>query len=462
VPTDRTRIRELLTQPSESLNVEIKRWLDPDQEIGTAKIVKAVLALRNRNGGALVLGFDNRTLEPNDANRPGDLHASFHVDIIQGLVSRFASESFEVEIVFEAVSGREHVVIVVPDGVTAPVAVRRELALKNERLLAVGDVYFRTLNANGTPSTARARPEDWRVMLDICFENREADIGRFLRRHLGPRAAAVGAALSSAQQQASLHPVIQLLREGEVRYLAALEKRTFDDAEKRLVDAGKWSVALVCNPERAEAVTDKTFLNIVGSSNPNYTGWPLWRDPRPVRDRICRPGIVDGAWELLLVSQPVDTLSIPRLEFSRFDAKGAFYSLRNLQDDVNQSFGPALYLDPVLVLRRVTEALAVGIAIAKSLGWQPPANLAFAFSWTKLKGRQLSPWADPFSTLGGGVANDDVIETFVTLGLDTSPTALAPYVQRATERLFALFDGARVPPQAIEDVVRLVLERRNA
>jgi hypothetical protein len=87
VTADRNRIRELLAQPGESLNVEIKRWLDPDQAIGAAKIIEAVFGLRNRNGGALIFGFDNKTLEPNDANRPGNLHALFHVDRVQGLIS---------------------------------------------------------------------------------------------------------------------------------------------------------------------------------------------------------------------------------------------------------------------------------------------------------------------------------------------------------------------------------------
>jgi hypothetical protein len=459
VTADRNRIRELLAQPGESLNVEIKRWLDPDQAIGAAKIIKAVFGLRNRNGGALIFGFDNKTLEPNDANRPGNLHALFHVDRVQGLISRFASEPFEVEVIFETVNGREHVIIAVPDGVTAPVAVKRELLFDNKSLLTAGDIYFRTLNANGTPSTARARPEDWRRILEICFENREADIGRFLRRHLGPQVAPAVATMLSGTQT-SIYPVMELLKEGERRYLAAVERRTFDETERRLIDAGKWSVALVCTPERIEAVTDQTFLNIVGACNPNYTGWPIWRDPRPVRDRITRAGIIGGAWELLFIWQPEDALSIPRLEFSQFDAKGQFYSLRNLQDDVSRNFGPHLYLDPVLVLRRITEALAVGIAIANSLGWQSGGRLAFAFRWTKLSGRQLTPWADPFGTLGGGMANDDAIETFVALELDIPPTALAPYVQRATERLFALFDGARVPLSAIEEIVSLVLARR--
>jgi hypothetical protein len=290
VATNRNRIRELLAQPSESLNVEIKRWLDPDHHVGAAKIVKALFGLRNRNGGVLIFGFDNKTLQPNNANRPDDVHASFHVDKIQGLVSRFASESFEVEIVFETVGGREHVVIVVPDGITAPVAVKRELVLEKESLLAVGDIYFRTLNSNGTPSTARARPDDWHAILDICSENREADIGRFLRRHLGAQAEIVAATLSSTRPQAPEHRVVQLLGEGELRYHAAIERRTFDDSESRLVAAGKWCVALACIPQRGEAVTNQTFLNIVGASNPNFTGWPLWRDPRLVRDRITGRG----------------------------------------------------------------------------------------------------------------------------------------------------------------------------
>jgi hypothetical protein len=143
-----------------------------------------------------------------------------------------------------------------------------------------------------------------------------------------------------------------------------------------------------------------------------------------------------------------------------FDAKGEFYSLRNLQDDVSRDFGPGLYLDPLLVLRRVTEAFAVGIAIAKALGWGPRTQLAFAFRWMKLSGRSLTPWVDPFATVGGGTANDNNIETFVAFELDTATTAIAPLVGRATERLFALFDGARVPLSVIEEIVRLVLERR--
>jgi hypothetical protein len=64
------RIDALLAAPSESLNVEIKRWIDPASPEGAAKIAKATLALRNRNGGYLIVGLDDTTLLPVAEGRP--------------------------------------------------------------------------------------------------------------------------------------------------------------------------------------------------------------------------------------------------------------------------------------------------------------------------------------------------------------------------------------------------------
>ena len=54
---DRELLERLVERPGETLNVEIKAWLDPAQVADAAKIIKACLALRNRNGGHLVIGF---------------------------------------------------------------------------------------------------------------------------------------------------------------------------------------------------------------------------------------------------------------------------------------------------------------------------------------------------------------------------------------------------------------------
>ncbi len=64
---DQSRIDDLAARPSESLNVEIKCWISADEPEGIAKIVKAAQAIRNRNGGFLLLGFNDKTLSPDPA-----------------------------------------------------------------------------------------------------------------------------------------------------------------------------------------------------------------------------------------------------------------------------------------------------------------------------------------------------------------------------------------------------------
>lgn len=180
---DQRQIDALVANPTESLAVEMKQWIDPGTIQGQAKIIRAVFALRNRNGGFLIVGFDNHGA-PDVANQLADPRTSFHIDIIQGMVSRYAQELFEVGVGFSAREGSDYPVIVVPPGVQTPVAAKRDLVEGETRPVKIGDVYFRTLASNGMPSTSVARPEDWRGIIGICFDNRDADVGRFLRRQM--------------------------------------------------------------------------------------------------------------------------------------------------------------------------------------------------------------------------------------------------------------------------------------
>jgi predicted HTH transcriptional regulator len=75
-----SEIQSLIDRPSESLTVELKRWIDPNSAEGQAKIAKAAIALRNFNGGYLVIGFDDKTLEPDVVNTPSNVRAIFHID----------------------------------------------------------------------------------------------------------------------------------------------------------------------------------------------------------------------------------------------------------------------------------------------------------------------------------------------------------------------------------------------
>ena len=175
-----SQMQDLLNHRAEGLNVEIKTWISADVPHGIAKIVKGSLALRNRNGGFLIIGFDNKSLKPDVTNRPSDAKGAFHIDKIQGLISRFSSELFEIGVAFPQLDGREYPVIVVPEGVRTPVAAKANLIDSGSKyLIRIGDVYFRTLAANGTPGTALARPQDWGDIVEICFETARPMLGDF-------------------------------------------------------------------------------------------------------------------------------------------------------------------------------------------------------------------------------------------------------------------------------------------
>jgi hypothetical protein len=464
VNIDQDRINDLVAHPSESLNVEIKRWINPDDCEGIAKIVKAALAIRNRNGGFFLIGFDDQSLMPDTGTRPPDVRTVFHLDKVQALVSKYASEIFEIGVGFGNRDGLEYPVIVIPEGVVAPVAAKRGLMDDaGHCLIREGEFYFRTLRSNGTPSTARAQPSDWQDIIEICFENKEADIGRFLRRHLAGSNAGLITALTGLHGSPVPSPPTQrddteaLLNDGEKRLQAAIVARELNPEEAAATKGGTWSVALVVDPPNTAAITDTNFLNTVAAANPQYTGWPVWLDSRGFTDQTSRPKVINKAWQALIIS----FRSLKHVDFMRMEPKGKFYLWRVLQDDLTDRVDPGTALDVILVLIRVAEAMAVGLSLAKALGWNGEARLGFGFRWTGLSGRALNSWANPLVLVSGGyVAHDTTADTFVEIPLDTPLSALTPYVEQATKELFLLFDGYTLPSEVVEGWVRRLLERR--
>ncbi len=133
-------------------------------------------------------------------------------------------------------------------------------------------------------------------------------------------------------------------------------------------------------PPNSTAVPDREFLTRFMSANPQFTGWPVWLDSRSFTDELSRPSVIAKVWQALIVSAKGWS---SHLDFMRLDAKGEFYLWRALQDDlVPTRVQPRTVLDPILVIIRVAEAIAVGLSAAHSLGWNEDAHLGFAFKWT--------------------------------------------------------------------------------
>jgi hypothetical protein len=417
------------------------------------------MALRNRNGGYLVIGLEDKSLTR--IPRTGREHEiNFHVDVIQGIISRFSYPPFEISVKFGVIDGTDYPIIVVPEGVTVPVACKRDLADSSGRVLLREDgVYFRTLNANGTPSTSLAKAADWRDIVEICFDNRETDIGRFLRKHLGREVNLKGFVADGGIDQPSLRQrAITHISDSESFRQVALNTRLSGQEKEFAEKAGQYAVALVLDPTRPHDNSDTSFLNTVSGANPQYTGWPAWLDSRNFTDQASRPVKVERAWQALIWSYGRGFGA--HADFIRMHAKGEFYLWRILQDDLTDKVPPYTKLDVALVVYRVAEILAVGLAFAKALDQPETSKLGFAFKWWNISGRELDSWANPMRMPPYGRRSfDNEVESYVELNANTPPQAVAPYVLEAVRDLLLAFDGFSISLAVVESIVTEVLRR---
>lgn len=149
-------------------------------------------------------------------------------------------------------------------------------ALGGNNLVKKGTVYFRSLHSNGLVSSAEVQPDDWPEVMQICMDNREADIGRFVRRHLaGPDVATIIEALQPTQSAAAVGPTLSeragtWLDEGATRRKYAVSRwsgQAHDpDITSSDVDtflrAGAWEVGLATNPPVTGKVADEAFYRL--------------------------------------------------------------------------------------------------------------------------------------------------------------------------------------------------------
>jgi hypothetical protein len=298
----------------------------------------------------------------------------------------------------------------------------------------------------------------------VCFDNREADIGRFLRRHLVGLSADQLKTLMSAMTEAAAPPaptmtdrLSAVLDAGLTRFQAVKSER-----QPTLPPYGWWEIAAIVEGAPPIQTADLRFRDTLLSSNPNLTGWPPWVDSRHFAKPFQPYLADDSTWEAF-----INTVgeSAGALDFWRLSNKAEFYLYRAYSDDVSGHQGaptPMTVLDFGLPVFRVAEVLAVGQAFASALG--APADsgsIGFSFRWSGLKDRELSAWARPRRVmLPGRRSYRDSVRSSIELPLDTPASALHAFVDEATKPLFEAFDGLRLDPSIVEGLVRQLLERR--
>ena len=453
-----TELQSLIRNPSESLSTEVKTWLNLTTDDGKANLIRAILALRNHNGGRIIIGFDASTMLPDEAKRPDTFRIDYSIDKVQQLVGKYASPLFEVLVDFVERDRSLFPVITIPSGIKTPVMVRVDLT-SQKKPIKQNEVYVRALQ-NHTPSSIIARPEDWDALLQRCFDNREADIGTFLRRHLGSidesvlRGFANTIAASKDVFQTDQDLLRSLLTESENRFTKVLKPK-----KDGLADFGTWEVVLIVQG-KAPVHAMNEVLNLIKLHNPNYTGWPIWMDPRHI-DKLTPPFVFEGFWESLIIDMSYGN----SVDFMRFSPEGKFSLIRGYFEDLpvaKDAPPPFKTLDMVGVIRDVAETIAVGLALAR--GWHfgsPGATLGFLFRWNRINGRALVTRRNRRQYPFMSPAVQDMVESTVLVPIDAPESMIATHVRKVVDDLFVVFNGTSADIGMVESETKSVLQRKN-
>ncbi len=193
-----------INHPRETFSCELKPWINPSANAyDQVKIAKICLALRNKDGGTLLIGLSDEG-ESMDVPDNYDPNALFTQDTVQAIVSAYSAQQFGVDVHHVELSEPQNhqvVAIVVPGGIKSPALCRKDSATDQYPSVKKGFVYTRTVASNGTISSAPASQQDIDDITQTCFDNRVADIGQFLGRHLTKQNLDVLKAAIEAQDQ---------------------------------------------------------------------------------------------------------------------------------------------------------------------------------------------------------------------------------------------------------------------
>lgn len=442
-------LSNLLRAPSESLAVEFKSWLDLTDEADRAKIVRALIALRNNNGGVLVIGFDDKSLQPVTTGRPTDVASAYHADKIQGIVKDYVTVPFEVRIELVERNGNKFPVFTVESGVITPALTRR-----SGEKVKQNAVYVRSVQNGVVESTEPRTPEDWDLLFRICFDNREADIARFFQRNLS------GITREIRQLSAAGEPLITLFDDSSKHFITATGYRQKKETILPSAPIGWQQVGAIIQgklkPLALAGLLDQLFPR-----QPQLSGWPIWIDSRQLR-KNSHPHINKGGWEALVTLEKPDRYTTPLVDFWRLEPR-RFYHQRTYEDDVLASLGEhkGTVLDYVIAIKRVTEALVVAHAFAQTLVVEPEkASLGVRFRWTLLRDRRFVSWSNPGRDLWTATtAFQDEASAEFELPLATARTSLVPYVVKAVEPLFEAF-GSDLAPTLGTEIATPILRTR--
>lgn len=436
-PPDRSRLADLLLDARETLDVEIKGWLDlANSEEHKALLAKALLALANSGGGFVILGFEERDTGAAPASgRPPTLDA-YSQDLINAIVQNYAEPAFHCSVhhVQHPVSG-VHPVIGVPGGHRVPIRAKR--SGPNNQIVQQHIVYIRRPGPRSEqPLTGR----EWDELFARCLDARRDELLERIRDLLTGKPSSEDYRKEASQLDTWL---------GECERIWQSRIGTLPPDSPSRCPHGFFTLAYDLDSLQRPSLSE--LLDILRDA-PKLTGWNTWWVP--TRQGIA-PYISDGAIECWIggdTSDHQEHRDAAHADFWRVSPQGLAFLLRGYQEDgdhaLRAGIQPGTSIEPTLPIWRVGEGLLHSAYLAKRLGAD---NVRFRVRFTGLRNRQFIQWANPMDyAWAAGVSKDDALTLDTHIGVDALTGNLVEVVQSLLSPLYERFDFTRLPLEIVQ------------
>jgi hypothetical protein len=442
---------DLINEPRETLDVEVKEWLDLTDNDHRAMIAKEIIALANHGGGFLVIGFEEKsdgTFQPS-AGRPVNLDA-WSQDGIQSIVAKYTDPGIQCRVLHRvsAASREKHPIIAVPGGHRVPI--RAKAGAPDGKKLVAHRVYVRRPGpASEEPKTA----EEWDRFLERCMQNRQAELLEAMRSIMAGVVPNAGPATATRSDQLKAFEAQAAVRwEALSATLPAGSSPTFPHGYYDL------SMALDGDFDRQSLAN---LRDTVRSAVRNHSGWPpfVYLNRAPYT-----PKPVDGAIECWVGPNTDGSYDKPaHHDFWRISPDGLFFTRRGYPEDGGwKGIAPGTSLDITTPTWRLGEAVLQGVYISEAIGGKS-ANLILSATWTKLAGRVLVSHGNPGRHLSMAYrAGQDQYEVTKTIAVASLSDALPELVFSVLAPLYELFDFFRLPKRFVDEELASMLRNTFA
>lgn len=443
----RERLADLLVDPHESLDCEIKNWLNlKDSNDDKATFAKAVLALANHGGGFVVLGLiegDAGFLEAE--GRPATLNM-YNQDAINGIMQGYCDPHFHCS-VHHVTSPADAIfpVVVVPGGHKVPIRAKR--SGPNGNTVHDNAIYIRK---PGPRSEIPQKSQEWDELLARCLRNRRDEMFDQIRD-------LITGAVPLIEQPVSPAPLDEWMRASRQRWIEL--SGTLPAGVGPQFIRGRYSIAYEISGERRQVSTAR-FPEVLKTSVVRHTGWPpFWYPTRPE----ITPYLIEGAVECWLGGDsktPPEERDAAHSDFWRIHPDGLAYLIRGYQEDDTpaqrqEQVTRTSVFDINLPVWRVGEALLHARSLAANL-FERPTTIRFNATYEGLAGRSLVSVNNRRHIWENRVARQDEITLSTCIEAQAVDSNLPEILHPLLSPLYALFDFFELPMGlVVEELARM-------